>query len=225
MKKKELWFLFLSFLLSVLIWNLPFAKDFLYPFMLFSTFLHELGHALVTVITGGKVLKIELFKDGSGLTTSKGGISFLIVLSGYLFNSLAGSVLLILSSSKNSQMIKSTLSLILFCISLTIIFFVRDLFTFFTVLIFILGLLFLLNRTNDLFKRSFLCFLAIQSCFFSFYNIFVVFNLSFKTSNFKYNDAFILQEMTVIPAPFWAIFWALSSTLLFLFTLKVISQK
>ena len=101
----------------------------------------------------------------------------------------------------------------------------RDLFSFFTVLIFILGLTFLINRAGNFFRRAFLCFLAIQSSFFSFYSILAVFNLSFQIINPRANDALILQRLTLVPAPFWSIFWALSSILLFLLTLKILWQR
>jgi hypothetical protein len=39
----------------------------LYPLMLFDTMVHEMGHGLTALLLGGKLDKLELFTDGSGL--------------------------------------------------------------------------------------------------------------------------------------------------------------
>ena len=42
------------------------GKTILYPIHLLVTFLHELGHALGALITGGSVLALQVNEDGSG---------------------------------------------------------------------------------------------------------------------------------------------------------------
>ncbi|MDU0401149.1 hypothetical protein LMG8526HA_02035 [Lactococcus lactis] len=58
---------------------------FLYPLLrILVTLLHEFGHALAAKITFGKVYRIHLNHDSSGLTqTSGGGRSFFVLLMGY----------------------------------------------------------------------------------------------------------------------------------------------
>ena len=55
---------------------------FLYPLLrILVTLLHEFGHALAAKITFGKVYRIHLNHDSSGLTqTSGGGRSFFVLL-------------------------------------------------------------------------------------------------------------------------------------------------
>ena len=57
-------------------------------FNIINTGLHEFGHALMALLTGGSVERIELFKDTSGTTTTKsenGFSAFWVSLAGYPF--------------------------------------------------------------------------------------------------------------------------------------------
>lgn len=47
--------------------NIPIIKWGLYPFTIFSTWIHELCHGLAAVMVGGKINKILIFPDTSGL--------------------------------------------------------------------------------------------------------------------------------------------------------------
>jgi hypothetical protein len=55
---------------SLVISLTPWARFLLYPFKLFSTWVHECGHALMTVLVGGHVTSITIEPDTSGLTRS-----------------------------------------------------------------------------------------------------------------------------------------------------------
>ena len=48
----------------------PWAPVLLYPFKLFTTWVHECGHALMTLMVGGRVTAILIRPDTSGLTLS-----------------------------------------------------------------------------------------------------------------------------------------------------------
>jgi hypothetical protein len=60
---------------------------------LLVTFLHELGHAIATIVTGGHVLALQVNFDGSGLTTSSGGIRPIIICGGYLGSIFFGNLM------------------------------------------------------------------------------------------------------------------------------------
>ena len=66
----------------------PWGEFLLYPFKLFTTWVHECGHALMTVLVGGTVTAITIEPDTSGLTRSLAPIGRvsrgLIASSGYL---------------------------------------------------------------------------------------------------------------------------------------------
>ena len=46
----------------------------LYPVTLLVTFLHEFGHAVGAIITGGEVMHLRVNPNGSGMTTTRGGL-------------------------------------------------------------------------------------------------------------------------------------------------------
>jgi len=70
----------------------------LWPVRLFVTFVHEAGHSLAALLTGGQVLEFTVSPDGSGLATTIGGDPALIVPAGYLGAALFGSALFFLAS-------------------------------------------------------------------------------------------------------------------------------
>jgi hypothetical protein len=78
------------------------TRLFLYPFELVSTVFHEFGHALMCILTGGRVAAIEVNPNESGVTRFVGGFTCLILPAGYLGSSLAGATLLILSFGEKS---------------------------------------------------------------------------------------------------------------------------
>jgi len=54
----------------VICMNIPLVRFALYPFDIYSTWIHELCHGLAALMTGGRIVKLEIFPDTSGLATS-----------------------------------------------------------------------------------------------------------------------------------------------------------
>jgi len=82
--------IFLALLAAYVLWNVP-AFDFLmYPLRLFTTYVHEAGHALAALLSGGQVLGFQVAANGSGLATTAGGNPLLILPAGYLGAALFG---------------------------------------------------------------------------------------------------------------------------------------
>lgn len=67
--------------LALLIAWVPVLSNFLSWQM---TFFHEISHGLAALLTGGRILGIELHFAGSGLCQVSGGLRWLVYLSGYL---------------------------------------------------------------------------------------------------------------------------------------------
>jgi len=65
------------------------------PLKLLVVLFHELGHAAVTVLSGGQVLEVQVNLDQGGHTLSSGGSRFLILNGGYLGSLLVGLGLLV----------------------------------------------------------------------------------------------------------------------------------
>ncbi len=92
MKAREAWLLRngLAAALLALAWNtIP-----LRPLRVLVVLIHEIFHALASLLSGGGVLSIEVLSYSSGVTTLAGGSPLLVYSAGYLGTALLGSVLL-----------------------------------------------------------------------------------------------------------------------------------
>ncbi len=69
-----------------------------YPVRLFVTYVHEAGHSLAALLTGGQVQGFTVSPDGSGLAVTAGGNPALILPAGYLGAALFGSLLFFLAN-------------------------------------------------------------------------------------------------------------------------------
>lgn len=70
----------------------------LYPVKVFVVLLHELGHGVAAVLTGGEVLRIELSSDLGGVCWSRGGWRLAVLPAGYLGSMLFGGLILVAAS-------------------------------------------------------------------------------------------------------------------------------
>ncbi len=83
----------LAFVIVMVVWNVPALAFILYPFRLFVTFVHESGHGLAALITGGEFNRFIVSPDGSGMALTSGGARALILPAGYLGAALFGALL------------------------------------------------------------------------------------------------------------------------------------
>ncbi len=92
-------------ILSVVAWQFPVGRQVLYPFTLFATYAHEMGHGLTAVLLGGQFDALEMFLDGSGFAKWRGqgfgGMRrALVALGGLVGPSFLGALLLFLARSQ-----------------------------------------------------------------------------------------------------------------------------
>lgn len=81
----NIWYLVVALIVGFLLPRIPVVGKF---FNIINTAIHELGHALMALLTNGEVMKIKLLKDTSGTTTTKSKNKFsaiLVSLAGYPF--------------------------------------------------------------------------------------------------------------------------------------------
>jgi len=78
------------------LWQLD--SSIIYPFRLLVTFVHETGHGLTAVITGGNFLRFVVYENGGGVATTSGGSPFFVLSMGYLGAALFGAVLFYLAN-------------------------------------------------------------------------------------------------------------------------------
>ena len=48
------------------------------PFKWLDSYFHEISHGIAALVTGGEIIRIQLFTNGAGLCTTRGGSAFFI---------------------------------------------------------------------------------------------------------------------------------------------------
>ena len=87
--------LILAVVVSVIVGSfVPFGDLLLYPFTLFTTWVHEMGHGLAALATGGTFEHLELFGSGGGvahtISARTGARGALVPLGGLVAPSIVG---------------------------------------------------------------------------------------------------------------------------------------
>jgi len=186
----------------------PWSQFLLYPFKLFTTWVHECGLALMTVIVGGRVTSIAIEPDTSGLTQSFVPIGRaargLVASSGYLGAALVGCLLMVATRVERSA---HTILLGLgACMLLTLVFWMRNAFGFVVVLLWGVALIALASRGIGNASRFLLSLLAIQVALNSLYDIRVLFLIDRGAS-----DAATMERLFLLPSWMWATAWMATS--------------
>ena len=171
------------------------GKTILYPIHLLVTFLHELGHALGALITGGNVLALQVNEDGSGWTKTAGGNLGIILMGGYLGSALLGNILFYIGAN-GGKIAKGALFVLMgFMVFAGVIWF-NSFWTTGFLLAFALVLLFLTTKTN--FHREILMFLGLATILY----IIQDFNVGPRSDLERYAELLVF-----IPVNVWMYIW------------------
>ena len=212
----------LAGLFTLLIAIVPGLNLLNYPFRLLLTLVHELGHGLAALITGGDFIRFQISPDGSGLAYTAGGWRFVVIPAGYLGVALFGALLIAIGH--NHRLSRMAMGLIGGgMVLLTIRYAIPTIFTgqilvgsLTTAAGIIFGAIFLgvaLKATPRL-----IIFLihvvAIQAGLTAFSDLSTVIGLSTQFLNAPANDARSMAELTFIPAIVWALLWAVAALVL-----------
>lgn len=199
--------------LTLALWYVPGATILLYPIRLFVTFVHESGHALAAVATGGWVQSLTVRSDGSGVTmTQTAPWALGIVYSaGYLGSAAFGALLLQVGRfSRSPAAGRAALYAAAAGILAFTLLWAHNPFTNgFTLVVGLLlaAALFLLARFTSPRGAEFIAaFLAVQCILNAFVDLR---NLLFLTSHhLGDNDAVFMSQQYPLPPVFWALLWA-----------------
>ncbi len=187
-----------------------------YSFRLLITLVHELGHGLAAIISGGTFIRFVIFADGSGLAYTAGGWRILVIPAGYLGAALFGAGLIMLG--RNHRWSRAAMAVIgATMVLLSLRYGVPSIFTgqFFGGLLttasgVIFGALFLWVAVKA--SPGWIVFLlhvvAIQVGLTAFSDIFAVIGMSTAVSGAPPSDAHSMATLTFIPAIVWAVLWA-----------------
>lgn len=100
--------LFLAAIVVVALPSLPFGNYLIYPFMILTTWFHEMGHGLTALMLGQEFQRLVIFADGSGVAQSlvAGDVSRFttaaIAAGGPLAPTLVGAVLILASAHRKA---------------------------------------------------------------------------------------------------------------------------
>lgn len=211
----------------VLLLNIPYGRYILYPFMIFSTWIHESCHGMAALLVGGKVEWLNIYENGSGLAyTMIPADSYLtfrrvvVASAGYTGTAILGGIFLMFRRTRLGPRIGLCglgISLLLSCACL-----VRNAFGL-TVLV-IMGLVFLICgwRLSFFWVGELYALIAASTSMNAITSINVLFGTTSQTigGEVRSSDAVSVAEQLLLPYWVWASLWFLLA--LFMTTLGLI---
>jgi len=184
------------------------GRKIMYPLRLFVTFLHEFGHAFGALITGGDVLGFVVNEDGSGVTTTRGGVRSIVIMGGYIGSAIFGNLLFYIGARKERFAQATLYSISILMIIIAFVWF-SSLFTTGFLILFAIGLSLLARFTN--LDQVILMFLGLSTILY----IIQDFNIGPSSDLAAYADLFV-----IIPASVWMYIWLIIVVVLFAIGLK-----
>lgn len=226
---------------SLVLSKIPGAEILFTPLNQFATLVHEFGHAIVCVLTGGHVDSLTIVADGAGhggLTHSFGGFQFFSIQAGYLGTAVFGSLLVYLSQFH--KLSKGILIGIGSIIGLASIFFiapgllsasfVQSFFSLLWAVAMAAATIYAGLKLKDSNANLLVLFLAIYTAMDSLRAISIVLSAAMFGST-VWSDATVMEQMFVLPAVFWSFLWAtlsavmLGTTVWFTYGLGAVKTK
>jgi len=197
------WRQVLLILALMLLINLFWDSQIVYPLKILVVFFHEASHGIAAYLTGGSVDHLEVSKFEGGVTYTKGGNRFIILTAGYLGSLVWGGTVLILASrTRYDRYVSIALGISMLAIGLS---FVRPLFSFgqlFTVItgIILCGIGYALpEQVNDVALRL----IGLTSCMYAVLDI----KSDVLDRPYLQSDAALLAEETRTPTLLWGVLW------------------
>ncbi|MBY0546009.1 MAG: M50 family metallopeptidase [Candidatus Obscuribacterales bacterium] len=209
--------------LSMILREVPLLGLILQPLETFETAVHEMGHALACIATGGFVDGLTIVDDGEGhggLTYCKGGWPLIYSQAGYIGEALFGSTLILLS--RFQKLSRAILIFLGVAIGLGAILLMpgtiihegdwkSGLMSMLSGLLIAGAFVFSGAKLKDKWAHLLLLFIAVQSSLSSLSGIWVLLLQSFGMFPGTWSDATNMEKMTHIPAFLWGIGWAIFS--------------
>jgi hypothetical protein len=202
--------LLIATVVTLALWFVPYSNYLLYPLRLFVTFVHESGHALTALASGGSVASVTIHPDGSGVTMTRDSTlwGWLVLSGGYLGTTLFGALMLQVGRlNRWREAGRVTLyAVAVALLAITLLWGWHDAFT----LVSGLGLTALLwavaRFTSPRGANFAASFLAVQCCLNALFDLRIL--LYITTNNGGDTDAKFMSQQYGLPPTFWALVWA-----------------
>jgi hypothetical protein len=196
----------LALLASFALTLVPGGKYATYPFRIFTTWAHECSHALAVLCVGGKVSRVTLAADTSGLThfeLKPGRFRHAFVASsGYLGASAAGCAIYFAALTHPTSP-RNLLLILASALALSGLLWIRNGFGVIVVTLLALSFFGLGYFRHPLPATEVLAFLGVQTGLQSFFDIPVLFGLHPRVRS----DATTMRRLFWLPSVFWALSW------------------
>ena len=216
--------------LSTILSSLPLVRMILLPFEFFTTFIHEGGHTIASLLMGEQVSRIVINPDTSGymqhsVTGGRLAQGF-IGSSGYVGAAIFGGVLIVFSAYKNMSKILIGFLGLLFLTG--IVLYVRDVFTLAVCGSLCAVLFFISVRGSQNVCYFSLNFLAVQCALNSLGDVVTLVKLSLGAPKSSYSlghsDADAVAQAFFLPAVAWSLLWVAISAVILYYAMKKSSQ-
>ena len=192
--KYQFWLLFV---VAAIVLQIPLVSI---PFKWLESYFHEISHGLTAILTGGAIVKIQLFPNGAGLCTTRGGSAFFISLMGYGGAIIWGGLLFSVASIHRN--IARIFSIILLCLlTSSILLWVRDLLTLFIVLVLLLLVGAQLHFSADKYLQKMLQITGLLVLINSLLSPLYLLDGQAR------GDGAALADLTMIPEIVWVVIW------------------
>lgn len=194
-----------------------------YPFRLLITIIHELGHGVAALLTGGRFSHFTIAPDGSGLAYTGGGWRLAVIPAGYLGVALFAAALFRLG--RNPRLSRLALGIIGAAMLVLSLWFGRPGAVSISAVVgsvlgMVMGVIFgaiflkVALQTGSAAIIFFLHLVAIKAGFAAFDDIFTVIGLATQGGAVPHTDAHAMAEITHLPAVLWGLCWVVIAAML-----------
>lgn len=193
--------LYLLFALALVLVRIPFIGK---VFKVFYTMIHELGHALMTLLTSGEIISISLFSDTSGntITKSKGKLGqFFIAFAGYPIAAMFAFLFFYLIHEEKTNMVLFIFAGIAL---IELAFWIRNIYGILWLMIFAASLVLVYRLENNIYSYAICTFFSSILLIETLISGIHLFYISIKDPS-NAGDAENLKKITLIPAFFWSL--------------------
>lgn len=216
-RRRALLLVLVALVVVYVLWNTTQLSFLVYPLRLFVTFIHEAGHGLMALLTGGRFLGFVVNADTSGVATTQGGTAALILPAGYLGAALFGAALFYLV---NTRPYSRTFSVVLGVgLAVLSVLFTQPLSTAFVVgLLSGLSLVGIGWKAGRLINLLVLDVLAIVTGLNAVFDLLILTRYSEASVGPVLNDAsaFSRSVAPILPGAVWAFIWAVLAVVMLL---------
>jgi len=198
-------------ILILICMNIPIIKWILYPFTIFSTWIHELCHGLSAILVGGSISKIMIYPDTSGLayTSSNPDRRGFIASAGYQGTAVIGCILLLFRRTKRGPRTGTMVIALLMIISCCA--WIRNVFGFVFIFCFGLILMGVALKLPSRYMRDVYIVLAVTCSLNAITSIHDLFGSNYQingtTSTTVSTDAHTMSDVVGGSYLLWAILW------------------